>query len=478
MAKYTALLFAFALAGSSRAAEPESRRRQAGDLAIQSRAILSKYCGECHREGSTRSSLSVLDHKQLVNLQSPVSFASRSGARSQILEFLDDGSMPPAGRDRPTAAEIDILKRWIAVKAPGYPKAFDAATTQRALLDDFAQVPEKDRASVRYVSMAHLVPAGTEPPSLKAAEVTLQKAFTEASAGATGDAVKPVDDTATLFRLDLRALGWDTPDLFEKMVEGAAEGKFPMNAYDLILLEYPDAKPITDVRMNQALSEMKQLRPIPYLKADWLSAALQFKSKATPLADELKSLIGLGQAGAKPAAPFNSNFGTHKSVQAEVPPLGAFYPKDVSSPAPPFPKLTLEVIDPKGDKIAQVEAEELFRLKLTPDADGYFFMLMRWSNGEFAVQAVGGGNKLKAGTTRTLAPNKGGGAFRINNLLNGQETGFEHFILFASPDEIPVPTLVKSVHSKFPIWRFIPAEQAKPGSVQRIVTPIEVTKRR
>ena len=149
MLKPAALLLAFVAVGHLRAAEPELRRRQSGDLAIQSRAILSKYCGECHKDGSTRSSLSMLDHKRLVNLQSPVAFASRDGSRSQILEFLEDGSMPPADRPRPTPAEIDILKRWIAAKAPSYPKAFDPATTQRVLLDDFAQVPEKDRASVR-----------------------------------------------------------------------------------------------------------------------------------------------------------------------------------------------------------------------------------------------------------------------------------------------------------------------------------------
>ena len=176
MAKIPAalLLLGFFSSNNIRGAEPELSRRQAGDLAIQSRAILNKYCGECHKDGSTRSALSVLDHKQLTGLQSPVPFAAKSGARSQILEFLDDGTMPPAGHERPTAPEIAILNRWVGAKAPSYPKAFDTATTRRVLLDDFAQVAEKDRASVRYVSMAHLVPAGTEPRKGRACPICTQ----------------------------------------------------------------------------------------------------------------------------------------------------------------------------------------------------------------------------------------------------------------------------------------------------------------
>ncbi len=480
MAKFTALLFACILVGTAGAAEPELTRRQSGDLAIQSRAILGKYCGACHKDGSALSSLSVLDHKQLVGLQTPVPFAAKSGLRSQILEFLDDGSMPPAGHERPTPAEVDILKRWIAAKAPSYPKAFDPATTQRVLLDDFAQVAEKDRPFVRYLSMAHLVPAGTEAPSLKAAEFNLQKAIAAATESASGPPV-PVDDSATLFKLDIRSLGWAAPDLFQKIVEQSPEGVFPMNAFDLILLEYPEAAPVTGpegARLNQVLSEMKQLRPIPYLRADWFAEALLNKGVHTPLTEELKGLIRLGnhKGKPKPDGQLNEEFGARKSIRASVPPLAAFYPKDVAATAPPFPKLALEVIDPKGDSIAQVETEEPFRLKLTANADGHFLLLMRWSNGELGIQEVAGGNKFKADKASILTPKKAG-AFRITGLLNGKDKGAEHFILLASPDEIAAPIIVRSTHSKFPIWRFLPAEPAKSGAVQRVVTPLEVIKK-
>ena len=464
------------------AAEPELTRRQTGDLAIQSRAILGKYCGECHKEGSTRSALAVLDHKQLVGLQAPIPFAAKIGARSQILEFLEDDSMPPAGHPRPTDAEIAVLKQWIAAKAPSFPKAFDIATTQRTLLDDLEQVEEKNRPFTRYLSTAHLVADGTGTPTLKAVEFNLQRAFAAATE-ANPAPPKPVDDSATLFRLDIRTLGWHTPDLFEKVVDGTEAGVFPMNAFDLILLEYPDAAPIAGpdaARLTRAMVDMKQLRPIPYLKADWFADALLNKGLHTPLAEELKSLIRLAEKKTKPRpeGKLNEEFASRPSLRSTVPPHGAFYPKQVAAQAPPFPKLTLEVIDPKGDTIAQVETEEPFRLKLTADADGHFVLLMRWSNGELGVQKVEGGYKFKADKARILSPQKKEApfAFQISGLLNGKDKGKEYFILLASPGEIAAPTIVRSAHAKFPIWRFLP-DPAEPGAVQRAVAEIEVVKK-
>ena len=117
MPKITLAIFILiASAGWSAAAGDSMPQREKGDLAIRSRAILNKYCGACHKEGSVRSSMSVLDHKQLVGNRIPPPFVSKTGARSQVLEFLDDGSMPPAGHLRPSDDEINVLKQWVAAK--------------------------------------------------------------------------------------------------------------------------------------------------------------------------------------------------------------------------------------------------------------------------------------------------------------------------------------------------------------------------
>src|SRR5438045_536798 len=144
---WLALLLTVAAALPVRGAE--LTRRERGDLAIHSRAILKKYCGECHGEEKAVS-FSVLNHAQLLSASHPVPFVSLK--RSQVIELIEDGSMPPGGRNRPTEKDIETLKAWVDANAPSYPKAFDDQTTLRLMLDDWKQNP-----SVRYLSFAHLI---------------------------------------------------------------------------------------------------------------------------------------------------------------------------------------------------------------------------------------------------------------------------------------------------------------------------------
>src|SRR5690242_7639859 len=90
--------------GVVRADEPAKlTRRERGDLAIQARAILQHYCRDCHGENPIRDSVSVLDHRALTAKGPPIPFVNldEPRGRSQVIEFIEDGSMPPGGRDRP-----------------------------------------------------------------------------------------------------------------------------------------------------------------------------------------------------------------------------------------------------------------------------------------------------------------------------------------------------------------------------------------
>ena len=113
-------------------AAQRAEHRAARDRAIAARQVLFKYCRECHGGEATAGRLTVVDHNRLVDPGPvPVPFASRKkdSPRSQIVEFMTDGSMPPGGRDRPTPEEVKAVEEWLAAAAPGYPKAFDDATT-------------------------------------------------------------------------------------------------------------------------------------------------------------------------------------------------------------------------------------------------------------------------------------------------------------------------------------------------------------
>ena len=79
-------------------------RREKGDLAIKARAILKKHCFECHGGPDSRGTIQVLEYSRLVATgPNPVPFvAPAKAADSQIVQFLEDGSMPPGDRPRPT----------------------------------------------------------------------------------------------------------------------------------------------------------------------------------------------------------------------------------------------------------------------------------------------------------------------------------------------------------------------------------------
>src|SRR5262245_43262009 len=97
----------------ARAADPPPAHRVTGDLAIRARDILQKHCAECHtgsREPG-QSKLKLLDYKQVTAKGAPVQFVV-PGGRSQILELVKDGSMPPGNRPPPTAEEIAVLEQW------------------------------------------------------------------------------------------------------------------------------------------------------------------------------------------------------------------------------------------------------------------------------------------------------------------------------------------------------------------------------
>ena len=93
-------------------------------------------------------------------------------SRSQVLEFLDDGSMPPGGRPRPTEDEIAAIRDWIRAGAEKFPTSFDDEAVLSWIARDF-EGPRQSKHLTRYVSLAHLIDAKGD---LKKAEAALAEA--------------------------------------------------------------------------------------------------------------------------------------------------------------------------------------------------------------------------------------------------------------------------------------------------------------
>jgi hypothetical protein len=86
----------------------------------------------------------------------------------------------------------------------------------------------------------------------------------------TESALTPIEPTETIFRLDLRILGWEVPLLKH---EREALQPVPLNRFDLLLLEYPYGvlPPRSDLSAElgrEFLDQASQIRPLLYIRGD------------------------------------------------------------------------------------------------------------------------------------------------------------------------------------------------------------------
>src|SRR5262249_4248175 len=128
------------------------------DQTLKARAILRKYCVECHHPGDgSVGDLSVLDRPGLDRAERPFLVPGAADA-SQLMQLIDDGSMPPGTHRKPTAEERQVLRAWINADAASFPKQFDDEYAYAAILADVKTLSEAERPLVRYFSLHNLIP--------------------------------------------------------------------------------------------------------------------------------------------------------------------------------------------------------------------------------------------------------------------------------------------------------------------------------
>ncbi len=452
--------------------------RQRGNLAIQARAILNKYCSECHNKEV--GTFDALNYSHVMETKRPIPFVSlEKQKRSQIIEFIEDGSMPPGGRERPTPSEIEVLKNWMKADVPRYPKSFDYTTTLQTVLDDWKA--QKTPGTIRHISIApHNLDHDHNFKNLDSEQLRLQKALDAATTKKKSFALQHVDDAATVFRIDIEKLGWTTVDLFEQLVPSQKPVAHPIIPFDLILLEKPFGFGGVDPGFETVLATPKHVRPIAFLPGDWLSNVL---APGTPLAADMKSLVELAEAVEKgaelPCGPKVRAFEKSKSsapTGAQAP-ITAWYGGDRDAPF----KLEFAV---KGNTMPTVVLDEAIPLEVKSDRAAKFRLFNVLSDGSIRIQPVAIGNSLKKNETRVLAT-PAGTPITIPSLIAGGETGTEHFILIAAEEDVPMPTIVRSVHATFgckesgPVYRILFDKDPKfdPSKAVRKIITVNVTRK-
>lgn len=219
-------------------------------LPQQSRAILQTHCAACHDGGKTKGGFGfVLDRDKLVgrNLVTP-----GKPELSDLFLRVKSGEMPPASaKQRPSPAEIDVLRKWIDSGAVSFdpPRATPLTPSElnAAILADLERLDPRQRRFTRYLTLAQ--DANTKHADT--AREAAGKLLNSLSWHPRITLPEPVDAARTLLRIDLRAYKW-TASQWERLA-----GVFP----------YRDSL-AGEARAFAALCGTEQ----PSLRADWFVA--------------------------------------------------------------------------------------------------------------------------------------------------------------------------------------------------------------
>jgi mono/diheme cytochrome c family protein len=184
-------------------------------LGAQARVVLQAHCAGCHGGGKVvRGGFGfVLDRDRLVGRSLVVPGKPN---QSDLFLRIQQGEMPPPARkNRPNAAEVALLKRWIEAGAPAFDPPVRAvrALAERevagVILADLDKLDPRRRRFARYLTLTHLAFAGRPERDLQAAREAAGKLLNSLSWHPRITLPEPMNAEGTILRIDLRAYKWN-----------------------------------------------------------------------------------------------------------------------------------------------------------------------------------------------------------------------------------------------------------------------------
>ena len=244
----------------------------AEDLASSARQVFKKHCSACHVGAGSENGFQfdALDRESMVKKFSddeqpvlvPKSLESRVYVRAAV-----EKTMPPRSvKDRPTAVELETLKKWIEAGAPAADLvrkvAFQSNYTQlKAIHDHLADADPDLRPYLRYFTLTNLHnnPAITAE-DLRITRAALSKAINSLSRKPRLALPKAIDKDETILVIDLRDLDWDKDNLWHAVLTHYPYG-----------LTYKDSEDDKLAKVQKDLDRLTR-KQLVYLRADWFVA--------------------------------------------------------------------------------------------------------------------------------------------------------------------------------------------------------------
>ena len=196
----TILLLAIVISGCTPARADDAR----GDAV----AVLAKHCARCHTGARAQADFDFVTSPR--RLVAAGFIVPGDAARSLIVQRIAAGEMPPETvKTRPSAAELATLRAWIDAMAAAPATAFrDDAELGRVLAADRAALARDAAPHARWLTLSHLANAGLGDGELEPYRVALAELLASLSWAPAPPAPVAIDAARTLYRIDLRELGW------------------------------------------------------------------------------------------------------------------------------------------------------------------------------------------------------------------------------------------------------------------------------
>jgi len=243
------------------------------EIAQRVKTIFAERCFQCHGlNGRAAKNVFALDRARLILSGVVIPGA----AESPLLKAVESGAMPLGGPEL-SAEDKAAVRDWILAGAPDWSdrpdrnadnagaRGFISETSLLSMIgDDLERAAPRDRPYIRYLSLAHLRNAGTSEEEMEGHRLAIAKLVNSLSWRREITTPAPVDESRTLFRIDLRDYLW-TEAMWRKVL-----ADYP---YALIL---PESDRIT--RLSGEIAA--------YVRGDWFVAV----ASAPPLYHELLEL--------------------------------------------------------------------------------------------------------------------------------------------------------------------------------------------
>jgi hypothetical protein len=380
---------------------------------------------------------------------------------------------------------LATLRRWVNAKVPSYPAAFDDATTLKLVLEDQAKLDPTTRRYARYISVGHLVNETSFEEKLFTFEKRVRATWDSVAAKA---ALPPevIDDTATLYRFDLRSARWHRAnlpkqELFEVVKQDVASGAADLAPFDLILLDYPYDVAIPAAQLQAWGEFLKAIRPselvteVPFLRGDWLvNALLDDNNEPTPLGLDLKSLDELAEAFANtkpaPAGPTFRPFSGATNLVSHGRGWASWSARSVTNDPPAF-QVVANAINRSGDTLTEVSLNTPYSLLLTADKDVWLNIHQVYDDGQVLTVKPRGTPQAKANTEKRIVPDDTeDAAFNHVSLPGDRDSMAVWYVIYASDKPLSAPVIVRSRHGSQPIYRIIPSVPRDAAIVRQVVS--------